>query len=135
MNKVYNVGGMSSYMDEDFAVVLGDEYVYEIKTGTATGVAGETNLNVTVKVSYDAFEDKVGAVTVASGTTSSASYAESWQAGLPTLLDSFVGLSVEEVRALVSNGSLSDDVDVVASSTVSTKLIVDAVINALSDVE
>jgi len=134
MENVYNVGGMSSYTNEDFAVILGDDYAYTVKTGTATGTVPGTALNVTVKVSYDTVDDKVGAVTVVSGTTSSDSYAEAWEAELPALLDSFVGLSAEEVRALVSNGQLSGDVDVVASATVSTKLIVDAVINALSDI-
>lgn len=132
MEKVYNVGGMSSYTNEEFAVILGDDYAYTEKVGTATGEASGTALNVTVRVLYDDVEDKVGAVTIVSGTTSSASYAEAWKAELPTLLDSFVGLSADEVSALVSNGQLSDDVDVIAGATVSTKLIVDAVINALA---
>ncbi len=137
MNKVYNVGGMGQYTEArgygDLRVAVDSNYLYTVKTGTATGAVGQTALSATVSVLWDAEAEEVGAVYLTSGTTSSDSYAEDWEAELPTLLKSFEGLSLEEVRGLVVNGELSDDVDVIASATVSTKLIVDAVINALSN--
>lgn len=136
MSKVYNVGGMGQFTKErgygDLRVTVSNDQLYTVKTGTATGNVSGTALDVTVSVLWDAEADVVGKVFVTGGTMSSASYAEDWAAELPTLLASFEGLDVDEVRALVANGELSDDVDVIAGATVSTKLIVDAVINALA---
>lgn len=138
MNKVYNIGGMGQYTKangyEDLRIEVKSNYLYTVKTGTATGNVHGTALDVTVTVLWDGTMEKVGKVFVTGGTTSSASYAEDWAAGLPALLASFEGLDIDEVRALVSNGQLSGDVDVVTGATASTKLIVDAVINALSDI-
>lgn len=137
MSKVYNVGGMQQYTKErgygDLIVTVSNDQKYAVKTGTATGTVGGSAIDVTVSVLWDVEEETVGKVFVTGGTMSSTSYAEDWAEALPTLLASFEGLDLDEVRALVNNGQLSDDVDVVASATVSTKLIVDAVINAFAE--
>ena len=138
MEKVYNVGGMGQYTVQagygDLRVEVTNDYLYTVKTGTATGSVGSTALDVTVNVLWDSEEKIVGGVYITDGTISSTSWAENVTEGLSTFLKSFEGLTVDEVRAMVSNGELAGDVDAIASATVTSKLIVDAVINALSDI-
>ena len=139
MSKVYNVGGMNHYQNSDLKVTTTHAYKYTVKTGSATGTVpgagtNTTAVSLTVNVLLDETTYEIGGVYVKEGTPSSESFATNWSEGVEEILNSFVGLTVEEARAKVSNGALAGDADKIAGATVSTKLIYDAVIKALEGV-
>lgn len=142
MTKVYNVGGTGSYNATDgydiVQFVRADD-AYVKYTGSATGksqanLAAE-DLSVTVDVLYHAGDDKIGGVYISGGTVTTTTVAEAWAEEVAELLARFEGMSLEDVRATVSNETLADDIDVISGATVSTTMVYKAVINALTTAE
>jgi len=138
MSKVYNVGGTGSYTTQagyDIVQFNRATDVYTIYTGSATAKSQtsktEDDLSVNVKVLYHAGENKIGGVYIAGGTVTTSVYAERWAEEVNGLLTRFNGMSLDDVRATVVEGTLDEDIDVVANATVSTTMVYRAVIDAL----
>ena len=142
MTKVYNVGGTGSYNATDgydiVQFVRADD-AYVKYTGSATGKSQANlaveDLSVTVDVLYHAGDDKIGGVYISGGTVTTTTVAEAWAEEVAELLARFEGMSLEDVRATVSNETLADDIDVISGATVSTTMVYKAVINALTTAE
>ena len=140
MDHVYNVGGWDMYDNEaaykDYRVTT--NIVLTELPGTATGKAQGTtgdDISANVTVLLDAQNYIVKGAYLTGGTIASSHYLDAFKAEVDTIFDSLVGLTVEEVRAKVTNNALTDkENDVVAGATNSTLLIYKAVINALSTV-
>lgn len=141
MDKVYNVGGMGHFTEargyKDYRVAAVDDTEYTVLSNTeaVTDTVEGVSLSVKVNVLYQADFDVIGGVYIHNDSVySSSSYKEVIDAELDALKSQIVGKSVEEVRAMVEDNTLADDVDVIAGATTTTKVILKAVIAALADV-
>lgn len=142
MEHIYNVGGWGAPTNYGTSAEYKDYRVttnvtLTPYTGTATGKTQGTtgeDLSAEVKVLLDGKTYKIAAVYLTGGTIASTSYKETVEAQLDDFFGSLVGLTVEQVRERVVEGSLADDVDLVAGATHTTTLLYGAVIDALKTV-
>jgi len=140
MSKIYNVGGMGQYTTAEFdpyKVTNTAANEYDVYDKSYTGSVGGGNVTVDVKVLLTKTTKEIGAVYITGGTYySSDSYKTKVDAELVDLLNSFVGLDVDELRETATASKYGKDgADVVAGATDSTKLIYNAVVAAVDGVE